>query len=255
LSTVALGVGTDTDGKPYTADVVSLIWNAPTAIYSQKDVTSATTITLNGFSLLGAAAANYTLQSSYVGSITPKSLTLTNATGLSLSTSKTYDGTPSATVSGNLTNARLLNTEAPGTGTTTDGKPYTADDVSLNVGATPTATFSQSNVGTGLTINYTGSALLTGASSSNYTVSSTASSSGVISPATASMAAAKTYDGTAAVSAGQLTVTGVNGESLNVSGTATVNKRNFVDNANNYISDFSGISLLDKTVGGTTYWA
>ena len=77
----------------------------------------------NNLALTGTAAANYTLTGlTGTVAITPKALNLTATPAV---TAKTYDGLTAAT----LTGATLRAAEAPGTGTTGDGTPYTGDAV------------------------------------------------------------------------------------------------------------------------------
>src|SRR5947207_2637633 len=66
----------------------------------------------------GSAAGNYT-PTGPSGSMTVTAKPITYS-GLSTSSSKVYDGTTTATVSGT---AALQVTEGPGNGTTSDGKP------------------------------------------------------------------------------------------------------------------------------------
>ena len=91
--------------------------------------------------------------------ITQKSLTMT---GLSVPSSKIYDGTVNAVV----TDVKaLLGTEAAGAGSTSDGKPYSVDAVSLT--GTAVGTYNTKDVATATTVTYTGISL-TGTGSGNY---------------------------------------------------------------------------------------
>jgi filamentous hemagglutinin family protein len=248
------GTGSSTDGIPYVGDTLTL--TPGTATFNTKDVATATTITFSTATLGGASAGNYTLNTTYSGTITPKTLTLTSPTGLSVNTTKTYDGTTAAVVNGTLTGGTLLGSEAPGPATATDGRRYTGDTVSLNIGATPTATYSQSNVGTGLTISYNGSAFLTGLSASNYSIALTGSVAGVISKATASISAVKTYDATNSLNAAQVSITGVSvgggaPQTLGFTGTATLSDAN-VSTVQKYINTAS-MMLADGTGAANNY--
>ena len=170
------GTGTSSDGKPYTGDTVSLTGTA-TGTYNSKDVSTATTVTFGGLSLTGASAANYTLtiQAPAAATITAKALTFS---GLSVPASKVYDGTTAAVVSGT---PALQAAEAPGAGTTADGKPYTGDTVSLT--GIAAGTYNTQNVSTATNVTF-GGVSLAGAASVNYTLTNHPSASATITPAT-----------------------------------------------------------------------
>jgi trimeric autotransporter adhesin len=113
----------------------------------------------------GAAAGNYTLtQPTLTANITPKPL----AVGLT-SSDKIYDGTTTAEVNGTL---GLQNAMSPGTGNSTDGKPYSGDAVLL--GGLPNASFNSKDVATANTVTFAGLSL-SGAQAGNYTLATTAS--------------------------------------------------------------------------------
>jgi len=123
------------------------------------------TVTPMTLALTGSAAANYTLTgASGTVQITPKALTMSGLTA----SDRAYDGTSVATLGGT---AALLSAEAPGAGTTGDGKPYTGDTVAL--AGTATGTFADPNVGTAKAVTVTGVAL-SGADSGNYTLTQAA---------------------------------------------------------------------------------
>ena len=246
LSAEAKGAGTDSDGKPYTDDAVTLSTGTASASYNNANVTSATTITYGGsFTLTGAQASNYTLvYSSVSGTITPKALTLTSPAGLTLTTTKIYDGTNTANVTGTLTSGSLTSV-AVVSGTSTDGKWLTGDTVSLVIGATPTAAYSQSNIGTSLKINYSG--LLTGASASNYTL--TASTSGVISLATLSLTGSQVYNGSTTFLGTNLIATGAAGQTFVLTGNnATLASANVTSTPTSQA--FTGLTLGASSNGG-----
>ena len=102
--------------------------------------------------LSGSAAGNYTL-TGMTGSvtITPKPLT---AQGTLSGGGKIYNGTTTATPSGA---AALQTAEAPGAGTTLDGRPYTGDTVSLMGAAS--YNFNSKDVLTATTITESGLSL------------------------------------------------------------------------------------------------
>ena len=160
LGAEALGSGSTSDGKPYTGDDVS-VGGTAAGTFSNKDVGTGKAVTVTGCTLSGAQAGNYTVTqpTGLTANITPKALTIT---GLSV-VNKFYDGTTAVTLNGA---ASLLAAEGPGTGTTSDGKPYTGDAVS--VGGTATGEFADRNVGTDIAVNISGVSL-SGAQSGNYT--------------------------------------------------------------------------------------
>ena len=83
---------------------------------------SGKTVTLSS-SYSGNDSGNYTItdQASTTANITAKALTMS---GLSVPSSKVYDGTTTAVVSGTPTLATAI---GAGTGTSADGAPYTGD--------------------------------------------------------------------------------------------------------------------------------
>jgi hypothetical protein len=188
-ATEAAGTGTEVDGKPYSVDGVSLLGTA-SGTFVSRNVGSPVSITVSGLSLTGTGSGNYTLTAPTASAnITAKSLTVT---GISAN-GKVYDHTTSATVTGT---AALQSPEDPGTGTTSDGKPYNVD--SLTVSGTPTGTFASKDAGNGVTVTI-GGLTLSGAGSTNYTVTGTTMANITPKPLTATgtlSAAGKTYDAT-----------------------------------------------------------
>jgi len=161
LGAQAAGAGSTSDGKPYTGDVISLTGTAA-GTYNTKDVATATTVTYTGISLTGTGSGNYTLTTqTSAATITQKSLTMS---GLSVPSSKIYDGTVTAAVSDLKA---LQGTQAAGAGTTSDGKPYSVDAVSLT--GTAAGTYNTKDVATATTVTYTGISL-TGTGIGNYTL-------------------------------------------------------------------------------------
>jgi hypothetical protein len=153
----AVGAGTTFDGKAYTSDAVAVTGTA-TGTYNSKDVASANAVTFGGLALDNS---NYTLtmQTPASATITAKALT---ESGLSVAASRVYDATTAATVLGT---AVLATAEAPGAGTTSDGKAYTVDTVSLT--GTATGTYNSKDVATATTVTF-GGLSLTGAQADNY---------------------------------------------------------------------------------------
>ncbi|MCE9611135.1 MAG: DUF6288 domain-containing protein [Chthoniobacter sp.] len=150
--------------------------------------------------LTGTAAANYTL-TGLTGSvvITPKTLT---AGGLAAS-ARNYDGTTVAVLAGT---AALFPAEAAGAGTTSDGKPYSGDNLTL--GGATTGTFADKHVGNNKAITVTG-ITLGGAQAGNYTFNQPPGLTANVTPLPLTVAAVsvtKTYDGSTAA-AGIPTVT------------------------------------------------
>ena len=116
---------------------------------------------------------------------------------------RAYDGTPVATLSGT---AALLTAEAAGTGTTSDGKPYTGDTLAL--GGAATGTFADKHVGNNKAITVTG-ITLGGAQAGNYTLNQPAGLTANVTPlplAVTAVSVTKTYDGSTAA-AGTPTLT------------------------------------------------
>jgi hypothetical protein len=151
------------------------------------------------------------------GTITPKPLI---PSGLS-PVSRQYDGTTLVALTGT---PALLAAEAPGTGATSDGMPYTVDSVSVGA-STPQGHLPAKYVGFyNGTVTYSG-LTLTGAGSSNYTMSGAGIGTATITPAVVQLA--KTYDGTTGATAGQLTlVNNADGTNVTLSGSGTQTGRN-----------------------------
>ena len=123
-------------GAGGTADAVTLNQAASLSLsaanfYPDKDV-GTYAVGVPGVSLQSAKDANgvtvygYTVTPSAAGTatITPKPLSVADL----LASNKVYDGTTADTLAGS---ASLLASEAPGTGATTDGAPYSGDSVAL----------------------------------------------------------------------------------------------------------------------------
>ncbi len=94
-------------------------------------------------------------------SVAPKALTYS---GLSAPASKVYDGTTAAVVSGT---AALQTPETAGTGSTSDGAPYSGDTVSLT--GTASGVYDSKDVATATTVTFGGLSLI-GAQSGDYTL-------------------------------------------------------------------------------------
>ena len=161
-------------------DTVSLNTDNATGSFADKNVGQGKVVTVNGLTLSGADAGNYTLSgASTTADITPAPIT--RVSGIT-APNKTYDGTRAATL--NTSTAELT------------GK-VSGDVLTL----TGNGNFSDKNVGQGKRV-YIENLSLGGADAGNYVLSSTTTqSTGNITPATISSisgvtAANKTYDGT-----------------------------------------------------------
>ena len=157
----------------------------------------------SSLALGGSAAGNYTLTGmSGSVTITAKALTMS---GLSVPTSKVYDGTTAAVVSGSP--GALQAAEAVGSGTTSDGKPYTGDTVSLT--GTATGTYNSKDVASATTVTF-GGVSLTGAQAADYALTIQSPASATITPAALTITAnnqTKTYGTTLTLGAGQTAFT------------------------------------------------
>jgi autotransporter-associated beta strand protein len=124
-------------------------------------------------------------------SVTPKALTVT---GLSVPASKVYDGTVATAAP--LGTPALLSAETPGTGTATDGTPYSGDTVSVN--GIPAGSYNDPTVAGATTVTITG--LTSG--NANYTINAPTQLAGITVKALTvsglSVPASKVYDGTTA---------------------------------------------------------
>ncbi|CAN1553334.1 Filamentous haemagglutinin, N-terminal [Burkholderiaceae bacterium] len=157
----AVATGTSSDGKPFTGDTVSLTGTA-VGNFNTKDVLTANTVAFTGLSLTGAQSGNYALTqpSDNTARITAKALTVS---GLS-SANKVYDATTTAAVNGT---AVLQTAIAAGAGTSSDGKAYAVDSVSLT--GTALGNFNTKDVITANTVAFSGLGL-TGTGADNYSL-------------------------------------------------------------------------------------
>ena len=171
--------------------------------------------------------------------IAPKALTMT---GLSVPSSKVYDGTTNAVV----TDAKTLQSPiTAGTGFASDGKPFIGDVVSLT--GTTVGTYNTKDVATATTVTYTGISL-TGTGSGNYTLTTQAPSAATITAKALTITGATTtnkeYDrtNTASVTGGtlvgvilpdvvNLTQSGTFAQ-VNVGTGITITSTSTIDNAN-----------------------
>ena len=236
---IAAGGGTDSDGKSYNVDTVSLSGTA-VGSFNDKDVNDATTVSFSGLSLTGAGSDNYTLtpHASASHTISAKALTMS---GLS-SANKIYDGTTDAEVIGS---ASLEAAIAAGGGTDSDGKSYNVDTVSLS--GTAVGSFNDKDVNDATTVSFSGLSL-TGAGSDNYTLTPHASASHRISTKELSLSASRIYDGSEVLSGNDVLITtGVGSETLTYSGATSSSKDVAV--SGKYIDAITLEDALDGTGG------
>lgn len=174
LASETPGTGTVNDGKPYNNDIVSIA-GTPIGTYNSKDVLTASAVSFSGLSLSGTNANNYTLtiQSPYASNILRKALSMF---GLSVPSTKVYDGNTTAIVGGipNLYNAVSTNNA-----TASDGYPIIGDDVSI-VG-TPIGTYNSKDVISATYVAYSGLDLA-GNQASNYSLNTQSNSAATITP-------------------------------------------------------------------------
>ena len=201
---------------------------------SNKYVVASGITLANGVTGTIGLASNYVLPTSAYSAVS-NSATVTAATAV-ISATKVYDSTTSLTTS-----------QVSITGVTVGGHTQV-------LGYTGTATLSDANVATANKyVNDTGITLANGGSGStlglgsNYVLPSSVYSStlntAAVTPATVTLSAAKTYDGLTALTGSQITITGVNSETLSYSG-ATAASANVDSNGTNYIN---AITLVNGT--------
>jgi hypothetical protein len=177
-------------------DSVTLNTGAAAGTFAGTTVGSGITVQVSGLTITGASAGNYTLtQPTATANITAKSLAVTGLTA----GNKTYDGALTATVNGTPT---LQAGEAAGSGTSSDGKPYAGDTVSVT--GTSSGAFASKSVGTAITVTVTGLSL-SGDAATNYTLSTPALTADITAKpltVTGVVANDKVYDGTTAATLG-----------------------------------------------------
>jgi hypothetical protein len=144
----------------------SVAANSSAANYAGKNVGTGLSVTASGLSLSGADAGNYTLAatpaSGNIGAIVPATLQVS----LTGSSSKTYDGTTTASLSSSNYN---LSGVVPG------------DSVTLNDPAS--GVYASQNAGTGITVSVSGLSIIGGTGAGNYTLANTSAAAiGVITP-------------------------------------------------------------------------
>jgi filamentous hemagglutinin family protein len=244
-----------------TADVsgVTLDSSGASGSFASKDANSGISVTFSGYALSNNTYG-YVLQQpgALSADISRKALT---QSGLSVPVSKVYDATTAAVVSGT---AALASAEAAGAGTTSDGKPYSGDTVSIT--GTAAGTYNSKDVATANTVTFSGLSL-TGPQSGNYslTVQSPQAATITAKPVTSSglsVAASKVYDATTAatligtatlfseaVGAGNSADNRIyTGDAVSLTGTAT-GTYNSKDAATASSVSFGGLSLTGADSG------
>jgi len=188
-----------------------------TGVFDSKDAgarTATATYTLvDGTN--GGLASNYALAATtgHAATITQKTLTVS---GLSVPASRVYNGNTSAVVSGTPT---LQTAIAPGSGSSSDGKPYSGDTITLT--GTATGTYNSKDVANANLVTFGGVTQ----GNSNY-VLDLGTQAATITRANLVLSGSRVYDNTTVVAGSILTATGVNGESFTITGSGSVGSAN-----------------------------
>ena len=205
-------------------DVVTLS-GTPSSVFPSKVVGTGLAITVTGYTLTGANAANYTLTqpTGLTANISAKTLTVSSAAA----SNKVYDATNAATITGTL--AGIVGT----------------DVVTLS----GTGTFPSKNVGTGLSV--TSTCTLGGADAGNYVLTQPTGLTANITAKTLTIsgvtASNKVYDGTTSGSiSGSATLVGVLGTDVVVLGGAGI-----VTFASKNVATGIAVSVTGYSISGT----
>jgi hypothetical protein len=213
-TTAALsGVATVT---PLTGDTVS-VSGTGSAVFADKNVGAAKSITVSGYSLSGSDSGNYSITYDIRADITARALTV-SATGQN----RVYDTTTDATVT--LGDNRLG-----------------SDVLTLAYGS---AAFTDKNVGVGKTVNV-GGISVTGTDAGNYTFNTTAATTANITVRPLTMGATatnKSYDGSVTASV-SLSDNRMSGDSL----TPTYGNASFADKN---VGVAKSVTITGITLGG-----
>ena len=221
-----------------------------TGMLDNKDVGTAKQVTATSMTVSGVSGGNgistvygyLTKASGNIGTVTPKSLTMS---GLSVPLSKVYDATTLALVNGSAT---LAAQESAGSGTSSDGRSYSGDMVSI-VG-TAVGTYNDKDVLDATSVSFSGLSL-GGAQAGNYSLSVQSPVSATITPRALSASVSapdKIYDGsTAATPTLSITAGLVGSEVVTASGAASFNSKdvltaNLVTVDNTALADGSGLA-------------
>ncbi|HMV63394.1 MAG TPA: filamentous hemagglutinin N-terminal domain-containing protein, partial [Rhodocyclaceae bacterium] len=155
-----------------------------------------------------------------------------------LSGTKVYDGTLTAS---NLSFSNVTVMDP-------DGSGYSSGNVTSATYVTPSA-----NVGAYTNLSASALSRNYSANGNNYVLgyNFAVSPAYTVTPATASLSAVKTYNGDASFSNAQITASGVNGETLSLSGSgpATATSSAVADNAINYLTSLGGMTLANGSSG------
>jgi hypothetical protein len=191
---------------PISGDTVTLDVSGRAGVFGDKNVGTGKTVTVSGYTITGADAANYSLvqPSGVTADITALSLAVTGATAAN----KTYDQLLTAAISGGSISA------------------ISGDTVTLDISGRA-GVFADKNVGTGKSVTVSGYSI-SGADAANYSLVQpagvTADITALSLAVTGATAANKTYDQllTAAISGG--TIAPISGDTvtLDISGRAGV---------------------------------
>jgi len=223
------------------------------ASFSDKNVGTGKTITVQGIALSGADAANYAVYNvTASGSITAKPIDVYGLTA----NGKVYDGTTTATLSGAAT--------VYGNSTTaSDGLFVGSETVSLS--GTAAGSFASKTVGTAKPVSVTGLSL-SGADAGNYTLrGANATLTADITPKpldVSGLSATKTYDGlTGASLTGTAGLTGggttssdgkyITGDTVSLSGSASATYAD-PNAGNNKPLTLAGLNLAGSDAGNYT---
>ncbi|MFN8276440.1 MAG: YDG domain-containing protein [Chitinophagales bacterium] len=185
-STSASFTGTPALSGVVGSDVVTLGGSA-TAVFANKNVGTAKAISVSGYTISGAQSGNYTLtQPTLTGDINALTLTISSAAV----TTKVYDGTTAATITGTLSGI------------------ISPDVVTLN----GTGTFASANAGSGIAV--TSTSTLGGADAGNYSLTQPTGLTGTITQASQSITFGSLATKTTADAPFSLTATASSGLSV-----------------------------------------
>ncbi|AIF46698.1 hypothetical protein HY57_05185 [Dyella japonica A8] len=212
----------------FNGDTVTL-GNDTTGTFDNKNVGSGKAVAAGTMSISGADAGNYVLTqpSGLTGTITARPITV-DVTALN----KVYDTTTTATA------------------TATSTGVLAGDNLTFTAGPSNFVTPDAAN---GITVNVTG---ITGSGSdlNNYTFNTTASTTANITPYILAISGARVYDATmgaaAAVFGNNGVVTGLNGQTLNVTGAGTLVSKNV---GRETLSSLGTLALSNGTGLATNY--
>lgn len=210
-------------------DSVGLVFTSPSGQFDNKSVGERKTVTLTGFTLGGAQAANYSLVTTTLANIMASNLYLSGVTV----SNKIYDGNATATISGTGT----LNTAVG------------AEVVYLNTNSM-SASFADKTTGAVKTVTISGIALA-GTDNTNYTIASTSSCTASIFARTVTVinavAANKAYDGTVAATVSGATLSNtVGGDTISLANSSTGQFATAWTGTNKTVTTYMSLSGADS---------